>query len=112
MKQAITFGLAAMVLLGVAAAPASAPAQGRDPARAGVGPDPFEEGYRRGREDERRAALLRGPWRDEERGRYARRGFPDPWFSYGYEFGERDSWPLPPTGVRPGTRDDQLDLFE
>jgi hypothetical protein len=85
---------------GVAAlAPGSAAAQARLDPRTGewerLGRAEFERGYRAGREDERRSGPRRRDRAGEAESNYfARHGFDDPWFSYGYGFGPRNTGPF------------------
>lgn len=83
-------------------APGPAAAQARLDPRTGewekLGRAEFERGYRAGRDDERRSGPRRrerdGEIRQAERDHFARHGFDDPWFSYGYGFGPRNTGPF------------------
>lgn len=95
-------------------APGPATAQARLDPRTGewdrIGRAEFERGYRAGREDERRFGPRRsrerpGEIRAAERGYFARHGFDDPWFSYGYGFGPGNTGPFD-LGVGPLGRGD------
>ena len=94
-------------------APGPAAAQARLDPRTGewerLGRAEFERGHRAGREDERRSGPRRreraGEIREAERDYFARHGFDDPWFSYGYGFGPRDTGPFD-LGLGPSGRGD------
>jgi hypothetical protein len=109
--------LAAGILISAVAAataPAPAAAQGTGDLER-LGRAEFERGYRMGREDERRRRLrtTEAERRGEERNFYATHGFDDPWFSYGYEFGERDRGGFTGRGLaRRGSEVDMFGLFE
>ena len=96
-------------------APGSATAQARLDPWTGewerLGRAEFERGYRMGREDERRRRLraAEAERRGEERNFYDAHGFDDPWFSYGYEFGERDRGGF--AGRGPARRGSEVDMF-
>ena len=85
-----------------ALAPGSAAAQARLDPRTGewerLGRAEFERGHRAGREDERRSGPRRreraGETREAERDHFARHGFDDPWFSYGYGYGPHNTGPF------------------
>lgn len=117
MKRLVAPALLAGGLLfgGLAAlAPGSATAQARFDPRTGewerIGRAEFERGYRAGRENERRPGprgrrARSGEIREAERGYFARHGFDDPWFSYGYGFGPRNTGPFG-LGLGPSGRGD------
>lgn len=93
---ALLFGGLALIVSG------STAAQARLDPRTGewerIGRAEFERGYRAGREDGRRLGTRTGErpggMREAEGNHFARHGFDDPWFSYGYGFGPRDTGPF------------------